>query len=330
MSGGDGIRRWRLADGKEVGKQKGMSDFNAISVSRDHRWAVCGTDEGASVWDAELHEKLVYVEGTNYVAAVDVSPDSTRFATGTGSKVSIRSITNGKRLVGPLERDNWVTGVRFSPNGEHIAVTCYAGSVRIFNAWNSDQLMDIENVSPSTMPNIPLAWSNDARQIFATSNDKKIRSFAVSTGSQVAESPILDSDGFHKSIALAPNGKFVVTYAGPSISFLDASTLSHIVPAIQDGEDIFSITISPDGIYLVTGQAHGKINVRNLGSILPHLYGPFHVGICPLTMLAYRASPIPSSPLTYYVRHLLATTVNLVNNPRRRAATRTHDLTLTK
>lgn len=114
----------------------------------------------------------------------------------------------------------------------------------------------------------------------------------MSTGSQVADSPILDG-GFHKSIALAPNGKFIATYAGPSIfKFLDTSTLSHIVPAIDNGKDIFSITISLDGSYLATARKDGKTDVRNLGSTLPHSYGPFHVSICPSTLLA---CSIPSS-----------------------------------
>lgn len=75
-----------------------MDSNFAISVSRDHKWIVCGTcePEGASVWDAEVHAKAITVEGGNQVtsvASVDVSPDSTRFATGTErAGVSIWSI----------------------------------------------------------------------------------------------------------------------------------------------------------------------------------------------------------------------------------------------
>ena len=96
-----GIQRWRVADGQEVGKQTGM-DLNAISVSRDGKWVVCGTTKGTSVWDAELQRKVVEVEDENYVTAADASPESTRFATATGSGASIWSITTGERLVGPL------------------------------------------------------------------------------------------------------------------------------------------------------------------------------------------------------------------------------------
>ena len=60
-------------------------DVNALSVSKDDKWMVCGFRDGAGVWDAELERKVVEVEDRNLVGAVDVSPKSTRFSTGTGA-----------------------------------------------------------------------------------------------------------------------------------------------------------------------------------------------------------------------------------------------------
>ena len=98
LGGSDnGIRRWRLADSQEVGRQAGQ-ELYAISVSKDGKWVVCGTDAGASAWDAEIQEKVIEVDGQKQVQAVDVSPDSTRFATGTlDGEGSIWSITTGER-----------------------------------------------------------------------------------------------------------------------------------------------------------------------------------------------------------------------------------------
>jgi WD40 repeat protein len=292
----DGIQRWRLADGEEVGKQTGM-DLNAIAVSRDNRWIVCGTELGGSVWDAELQQKALDVDGSNPVYAVDVSPDSTKFASGTRSRTSIWSITTGERLVGPLRHDNTVTGIKFSPNGEHIATACRRGPIRVFSSHSGEELITIKTIIPSSPPITPLAWSNNGERIFATSDDKKIMSFDVSTGSQVAESPTL-SGGTIESLTLAANGRFVATYAYRSISFLDASTLTRIGPVIEDSEDIRSIALSPDSSHLATGQYKGKIAVRNLNNVLPDSYGPFRVSICPFRMLARQ--------LTRYARHLLA------------------------
>ena len=45
----DGFQRWRVANGQEVGNQMAMDFTVSISMSRDGRWIVCGTIEGAIV-----------------------------------------------------------------------------------------------------------------------------------------------------------------------------------------------------------------------------------------------------------------------------------------
>ena len=265
--------------------------LRAIHVSKDHKWVVCGTSNGASVWDGDMDEKLITVEGGNDVWAVDVSPDSTRFATGTNKfEVSIWNIT-AERLVGPLKHDNSVTGAKFSPSGGQIATACYGGSIRIFDSYNGDKLISIDTTTPNIAATTPLAWSADGQQIFATSNDDKIRSFDASTGSQLAELQILN-DGYDvTSIALAPNGKFIATFADQSISFLDASTLTRTGPVISDSGDIRSIVISQDNSYLATGQFYGKFVIHKLSQILSDSYGLFHVRLCALIAPACWANP---------------------------------------
>ena len=300
LGGSDnGIRRWRLADSQEVGRQAGQ-ELYAISVSKDGKWVVCGTDAGASVWDAEIQEKDIEVDGQKQVQAVDVSPDSTRFATGTlDGEGSIWSITTGERLVGPLKHYQ-VNDIRFSPNGEQIATSGFGISVRIFDSRNGDQLIDIDTAACAKLPITPLAWLNDGQQIFVLSKDSKIKSFAASTGSQLAESPILDDN---HSISLSGNGRFIATVADHAISFLDTSTLAKIGTAIEDSETMWSIATSSDSSQIATGRWDGKIIVHNLGNFLPDSYGPFHVSICPFIGLSDQHHSI--SHIDHYIRHPL-------------------------
>ena len=261
--------------------------LRAICVSRDHKWVVCGAFEGASVWDGEMHDKVMDVEGANGVWAVDVSPDSTRFATGTHlHEASIWSITSGERLVGPLRHESSVIGIKFSPTGDHIATACYGGlghpRIRVFDSHNGDEIIAITTTIPPAQfsATTPLMWSSDGQRVFTVSEDNRIRSFNVSTGSQLAESQIIHdgNDGNDVySIALASNDKFIATFSGCSISFLDTSTLTQICPVVEGGEQIWSIAISTESSYLATGRVGGKIIIHNLNNILPDSYGPFRV-----------------------------------------------------
>ena len=279
LGGNDnGIHRWQLPDGQKVENKLGTSPVHAISASKNHK-IVCATSNGASVWDGDIGEKLIDVEVRNAVWAVHISPDSTRFATGSSSKVNIWDITSGERLVGPLLQDNSVVGIRFSPTGERIASACARSYICIFHSHTGDNLFTIKIDIPNR-PSTPLAWSSDGQQIFAISRDEKIRSFDVSTGSLLVESQTLrDGDNDFGAIVPAANGKFIAAVAENSISFLDTQTLTQICPSIKDSEEQRSIAISPDNSYLAITHWGGTITIRDLSSVLPDLYGPFHVSI---------------------------------------------------
>ena len=252
-------------------------DIDAISVSRDGKWVVCGTMTGASVWDAELQRKVVEVEGTNRVRAVDVPPELTRFATATWSgKASIWSIT-GERLVGPLEHDSPIRGIKFSPDGRHIVTACQL-SIRIFDSYNGDQLIIIKNQLAGELVTTPIVWHFDGR-LFATSEGGKIKSFDTSTGSQIGEWEIHSHDSEDiMSVALSADNRFIASSAGHSVSFWDTSTRTQLGNALEDGDKIRSIALSPDGTRLATGGRYNqKITIWNLSDILPQSYLPIMV-----------------------------------------------------
>ena len=274
----DKIRRWRVADGQELRKQTDSeTTFYAISVSKDEKWLVCGATSGASVWDAELREKVVTVESGpgEHVFSVDVAPDCTKFATGTtGHKATIWSITTGQKLIGPFEHGGDVNGVKFSPDGGRLATACYGDpTIRIFDAQNGDQLITIENPIP-TFSFLPIVWSTHGRRLFAVSKDYKIKSFDSSTGSSLAEWQIHESSYGPMSIALSANGRFIASSAGPVVSLWDTSTHTQL-GIVEQTHDIQSIALSLDECRLATGsRVVGTSVIWNLGGILPDSYLP--------------------------------------------------------
>jgi WD40 repeat protein len=178
-------------------------------------------------------------------------------------------------------------------------------SIRVFDSRNGDQLIAIETDIPSWGPITPLAWSNNGQQVFTASSDHKIKSFDVSTGSQLAKSQVPGDDAV-VSIALAANGKFLATFADRSISFWDTSTLTQIGPVIEDSQGIRSIALSPDCSYLATGGWNGNITIRNLNNILPDPYGPFRVSIY-ACIISSDKSHILSSSLSHTDSFVLRT-----------------------
>ena len=82
--------------------------------------------QGASVWDAKVHDWVVHQVGRAIVLTVALD----QISTGTGSQeapdlhsVNVLDVTTREWLVDLLEHDGVIVGVEFSPNGIHIAVT---------------------------------------------------------------------------------------------------------------------------------------------------------------------------------------------------------------
>ena len=278
------IQRWRVADGQEVAKQMGMLDLNTITVSRDGKWIVYAFDGGAGVWDAELKKKSFEVlvgSGISSTAeAVDISPESTRFAAAASrmfGEWSIWSITTGERLVGPF--DHRVIGIKFSPDGRRIAAACEK-SINIFDSYNGDQLIITKNLlaPQSWYPITPILWPFDDR-LFATSKGGKIKSFDTSTGAELAEWAVHSHDKEDvMSIAMSANNSFIASSAGHSVSFWDTSTHTQLGSPL---EVIYkrrsSMALSPDGTHLATGGSDRTITIWNLSDILPESYLPIRV-----------------------------------------------------
>ncbi|KAF8545830.1 WD40 repeat-like protein, partial [Imleria badia] len=227
LSGGAGgmLRRWQVDDGHEVGEPiriEGGSIY-AVSMSPDRRWLLLGQHLNVTLWDAQTHKKVLDIRGhTSTVFSVDISPDSTKFATGSGDKRAyIWSMTTGERLIGPLQHKYAVMAVRFSPAGERIATaTGENGFIRIFNSENGHQLLStpcrfIARVSS------PLVWSADGRQLFAASYNE-VKRIDTSSGSLLSKWSV--PGGPRSSIVLSHNQRFAAIAAQGSLSFWDTAT----------------------------------------------------------------------------------------------------------
>ena len=275
----------------------------ALAFSRDHRWIVIGVKGGASVWDAKTHDKVFHKVVTDFVLTVDISPDSTKFAAGTGLRepavapsANVWDVTTGERLVGPLEDDGSIVGVKFSPDGNHIATVTQKHHIRIFDSRNGDQLIVIDNPMPRWSPITPIVWPFDGR-LLALSEGGKIKSFDTSSGSQLAEWKIHShNSGDLVSIALSANNRFVASSGGDSVSFWDTSTHAQLGSVLKDVDRIRSIALSPGGTHLATGGYNKTVTIWNLSDILPESY---------LTIGVSTAFPMMGQPMTFVYQSTL-------------------------
>ncbi|KAF8547368.1 hypothetical protein OG21DRAFT_1490282 [Imleria badia] len=244
-----------------------------VAASRDGKKVVSGTWSGlVTVWNAENHEKVTEFKAhSNWVRAVDVSPDGTRIATGSqDSTACVWSLSTGERLLGPLGHGGgWVVAAKFSPNGCLIATaTLDPNAVWVYDSRNGRHLVDGIPIRVNAALNNSLAWASDSKQLFVLAHDGNINCLDASTGTTLSTWPIHSNYGM--CISLASNGTFIAASAGSSVSFWDTTTREQIGSVIEFTHDIWTMAISANCDLVISGDK--RITFRSLCGILPSYY----------------------------------------------------------
>lgn len=217
------LQRWRVDDGHKVSEPVRTETGNiyVLALSPDRRWLAFGFDRGALcvVWDAQTRQKVLDIYShTRHVMSVDVSPASTKFATGAYDRLAfIWSLATGDRLLGPLRHSAEVTAVRFSPDGDRLA-TATTQFITIYNSDNGHLVLVIP-CSFHRHSATPLVWSADGCQLFTASNGE-VKRFGTSSGALLSKWSTIGGPGV-TSIVLSSNSRFAVVIAQWALSFWD-------------------------------------------------------------------------------------------------------------
>ena len=264
------IRRWRVEDGVEVGTpmNAGSWVFN-IAVSRDGKWIVGGIWQSVQVWNVENGKKVIEIrEHSHWVNALDVSPDSTRIASGSFDGIaSVWSLSTGQRLLGPWKHASTVIAVKFSPDGRFIA-TATRSSILVYDGQHGNLVVNVRlPIRVTCSYNHSLVWSSHSKHLFTVSSGKII-CLDASTGVTLSQWSIHGNE--YNRIALASDGAFIAASSGSSVSFWDATTHKQIGSVIEHTTVAECMAISANSVVAIGGA--DRITLRSLCNILPSSY----------------------------------------------------------
>jgi len=256
LSGGQGVQVRRVEDGKQMAAMK-TETVCCLAVSKDGRWIAAGSVGGdLYMWDANTYKRVFAHKGdSRRVHGVDFSPDSTRLVSASDNHTAIVWDIATLERVHTLRHENWVFAAKYSPQGDRIA-TATPHSVRVYDSNDGRLLLNIK-VAITSRSNI--LWFNNHLLVLS---DGKIKQFKASTGSTVSEWPVPDID-LHSCITLPKHGGFIACSTKRTVTFWDMATRTQLV-LIQHPEDIRSIALSPDDLFIAIGGENGKIIIESL------------------------------------------------------------------
>jgi WD40 repeat protein len=242
-----------------------IAPIRAISADRAGRFAITAAeDKTARVWDVATG-RLVQVfrppsasgnDGKLFAAAM--LPDGTLFAVAGWSAKNDLYLVNRStaeithRITG---LPNVITAIAFSPDGRLLAIGLWGThGVRLFasnDGWHSTR--EVAGDADIGGEIRGLAWSQDGRQLAATSADGVLRMYeAMEKGLRLVKRQPAQGREMPYGVAFSPDGKHLAVGAAnlPVITVVDAGDLrrEYAITAVSSSpESLSAVAWAPDG-----------------------------------------------------------------------------------
>ncbi len=264
---------WDLASGQCVRILKNPhGGESGVSVTPDGRLALTGGGMAARLWDLDSGQCLHTLEGKHgNVSCVGLTADGRRAVIGSWKSIQVWNLENGQCLRTLNDHYRPVTCVAFSADGRELISGSKDGTLRVWNLENGQ--------TKST----PLAHSHyvrdlditpDGRYAVSGSWDQSLRVWEIESCQRVL---IIECQTRFESVCVTPGGHTVVTggWKAPSVPIKSPLLVWNLANgeclyAHECGDircdQIWSVCMTPDGQWIITGDDNGHIKVWDLES----------------------------------------------------------------
>ena len=262
--------------------------IRAVAISPDGRWLATGSQDNTTrVWNlhaADVVASAVALRGhKDRVTAVAISPDGRWLVTGSWDNTArvwdLNAPDVAASAVALHGHEYWITAVAISPDGRWLVTGSTNGTVRV---WD----LQAANVAASTVVLSghkhwirAVAISPDGRWLVTGSEDCTVRMWDLHATDVAADAVVLSGhDNWITAVAISPDGRWLVTGSQDSTAQVwdlqplnmaaSAVVLSKVVlrGVVLRGHEgaIYTVAISPDGRWLVTGSEDHTARVWDL------------------------------------------------------------------
>jgi WD40 repeat protein len=194
------------------------------------------------------------------ITFVAFSPDGKTLATASWDKsIKLWDVAKGKELLSLKGHSHEVWCVAFAPDGKTLASSSADGKVKLWEVATGTEVRTLQEQAPC------IAFLPDGKTLAATGNpEKKINLWDLDAGKVRAS-----LNGAHwgnGGLAVAPDGKTIVTGADMTVKLWDIATKKRISTIRGFGSLVLCVAFSSDGKLVASGDGEDKVKIWDVAT----------------------------------------------------------------
>ncbi len=251
--GATATQRWTQSS-----EQGGIND---VAVSPDGRTIVsAGKDGTLAHWNLRTGDRLDVIHAHDAeVNAVAYRPDGAVVATASADRTIRLWTAEGSECLGTLlGHQDRVVDLVFSPDSAVLVTSSVDGTIRL---WDTLATASVPTLRGHTHDVHDLAFNSDGSTLATASRDHTVKLWNIRTGGEIGT---LKVGHQAQRVAFSPDGLTVaVATGGPGymVKCFDVSTRQETQVICAASSSVQSLAFSPDGSWMVTGNAGGTGHV---------------------------------------------------------------------
>jgi WD40 repeat protein len=241
-----------------------------VGCCRDGQYRVIGCEHWNLVKQFPVNDKV----GQGWdPARFAITPDDKYLIGGCANQGDMVELATGKPVAHFIGHDHPVICWRLSQDGQRVVSTSIDSSTRIWK-FPTPEAPEPPAVATKDLPTIKpyrtleghaqrtrmAIFSRDGKTVYSGGDDNVVRVWDVESGRETAKLP---ANNWVIALGLADEGRLLVGSTLERIDAWDLNTMKPATPfpALENGDKVQGIAVSPDGRKVAAGSVSGKVRI---------------------------------------------------------------------